>query len=30
MENLIELGVDGLMTDRPSILFKVMKEKNLI
>ena len=30
MENLIELGVDRLMTDRPSILFKVMKEKNLI
>ena len=30
MEDLIELGVDGLMTDRPSILFKVMKEKNLI
>ena len=30
MEKLIELGVDGLMTDRPSVLFKVMKKNNLI
>ena len=30
MEKLIELGVDGVMTDRPSVLQKVMKKKNLI
>ena len=30
MDNLIKLGVDGLMTDRPSVLYKVLKEKNLI
>ena len=30
MEKLIELGVDGLMTDRPSVLYRVMKKKNLI
>ena len=30
MEKLIELGIDGLMTDRPSVLFKVMKRNNLI
>ena len=30
IEKLIELGVDGVMTDRPSVLQKVMKKKNLI
>ena len=30
MNNLIDLGVDGLMTDRPSVLHKVLKDKNLI
>jgi len=26
---LIELGVDGLMTDKPSVLKKVMEENGL-
>ena len=30
MEELIELGVDGLMTDKPSTLMEVIKERNLI
>ena len=30
MKNLIDLGVDGLMTDCPSILCKVLNERNLI
>tara|TARA_B100001123_G_C15316068_1_gene1026151 strand:- start:368 stop:1129 length:762 start_codon:yes stop_codon:yes gene_type:complete len=30
MERLISLGVDGLMTDKPTILLKVLTEKKLI
>ena len=30
MLNLIELGVDGLMTDKPSVLKEAMMEKNLL
>jgi glycerophosphoryl diester phosphodiesterase len=29
MNRLIKLGVDGLMTDKPSILKKVMEENEL-
>ena len=30
MEELIELGVDGLMTDKPTTLMEVIRERNLI
>lgn len=30
MNRLISLGVDGLMTDKPTVLLKVLKEKRLI
>ena len=30
MEGLIELGVDGLMTDKPTTLMEVIRERNLI
>jgi len=30
INNLIDLGVDGVMTDKPSILMKVLKKRSLI
>jgi glycerophosphoryl diester phosphodiesterase len=29
MQHLVELGVDGIMTDRPSILREVLDERGL-
>ena len=30
IDNLIDIGVNGVMTDKPSILMKVLKKRNLI
>ena len=30
MKNLIDMGIDGIMTDCPSVLLKVLSERNLI